>query len=74
MTYLKYKPQADTSVMNNNLYIQDVPLMVHKTSRQSLEGKEQTGMKKMTELVLGLLLKHRKTEINCTRTSQSHII
>lgn len=43
MRYLKYKPQADTPVMNNILCIQDVPLMVHKTSRhkQSLEGKEQ---------------------------------
>lgn len=62
MRYLKYKPQADTPVMNNTLCIQDVSLMVHKTSRhkQSLEGKEQTGMENMTELVLGLFLKHRK--------------
>lgn len=73
---MKYKPQVDTPAMNKILYIQDAPLMVHKASRhkQSLEGKEQTGMKNMTELVLGLFLKHRKTEINCTRTSQSHII
>lgn len=60
--YLKHKPQDDSPVMNNILYIQDVPLTMHKTSRhkQSLEGKEQTGMKNTTELVLVLLLKHRK--------------